>query len=165
MTLRTDVARWIGWGFSQSEDEVALHVSDHNTLHTLHNKVQTAYDLPVAGATFVIGAEGSDIINVGIQLLDNEGDALAVVGNVFAYLSDASTGIDISAAAPDDSVVIGTDGDIIVEHTTDLAWDLQSEADGDIDLDIKDVTGTPTWYLVVVMPSGLQVVSEAITFA
>ena len=88
-----------------------------------------------------------------------------MIGNVFAYLSDASTGIAIPSAAPDDSVVIGTDGDIILEHVTDLAWDLQSEADGDIDINIKDVTGTPTWYLVVVMPSGLQVVSTAITFA
>jgi len=113
----------------------------------------------------VIGSEAADIINVGIQLLDLAGDALAVIGNVFAYLSDASNGDGVSAAAPDDSVVIGTDGAIIVEHTTDLAWTLQSEADGDIDLDIKDATGTPTWHLVVVLPDGEQVVSAAITFA
>ena len=141
-----------------NEENWAGHAADHDSLHA-------AYNLPIGGVAFVIGAEGSDIINVGIQLLDNEGDALAVIGNVFAYLSDASTGIAISAAAPDDSVVIGTDGAIILEHVTDLAWDLQSEADGDIDLDIKDATGTPTWHLVVVLPNGLQVVSAAITFA
>ena len=134
------------------------HAADHDTLATRYND-------EIGGVAFVIGAEGSNIINVGIQLNDSEGDALAVIGNVFAFLSDASTGIGISAAAPDGSVAIGTDGAIILEHVTDLAWDLQSEADGDIDLDINDVTGTPTWHLVVVLPSGLAVVSAAITFA
>ena len=141
-----------------NEENWAGHAADHDSL-------ATAYNAPIGGVAFVIGSEGSDIINVGIQLLDLAGDALAVIGNVFAFLSDDSGGDSISAAAPDDSVVIGTDGAIILEHVTDLAWDLQSETDGDIDLDIKDVTGTPTWHLVVVLPSGLQVVSAAITFA
>lgn len=156
MALETDKVGSIStWS---NESTPSLHATEHNALHT-------AYNAPIGGVTFVIGAEGSNIINVGLQLNDLAGNALAVIGNVFAYLSDASTGIAISAAAPDGSVAIGTDGAIILEHVTDLAWDLQSEADGDIDLDINDVTGTPTWYLVVVMPSGLQVVSTAITFA
>ena len=156
MALETDKVSSIStWS---DESTPALHATEHNALHV-------AYNAPIGGVDFVIGAESSNIINVGLQLNDLAGDALAVIGNVFAYLSDASTGIAISSAAPDDSVAIGTDGAIILEHVTDLAWDLQSEADGDIDINIKDVTGTPTWYLVVVMPSGLQVVSTAITFA
>ncbi len=143
------------WAAESTPD---LHATEHNALHT-------AYNAAIGGVAFVIGAEASNVINVGIQLNDNEGDALAVIGHVFAFLSDAATGIGISAAAPDGSVAIGTDGAIILEHATDLAWELQSEADGDIDIDINDVTGTPTWYLVVVLPSGLQVVSGAITFA
>ncbi len=141
-----------------NESTPSLHATEHNALHV-------AYNLPPGGVTFVIGAEASNVINVGIQLNDLEGDAMAVISHVYAYLSDAVTGIAISAAAPDVSVGIGTDGAIILEHATDLAWELQSEADGDIDLDIEDATGTPTFYLVVVLPSGLQVVSAAITFA
>ncbi len=141
-----------------NESTPALHATEHNALHV-------AYNLPPGGVGFVIGAEASNVINVGIQLNDLEGDAMAVISNVYAFLSDDVTGLAISAAAPDVSVGIGTDGAIIVEHVTDLAWELQSEADGDIDLDIEDATGTPTFYLVVVLPSGLQVVSAAITFA
>ena len=156
MALETDKVSSIStWS---DESTPALHATEHNALHT-------AYNAPIGGVDFVIGAEASNVINVGLQLNDLAGDALAVIGNVFAFLSDAVTGIAISAAAPDVSVGIGTDGAIILEHATDLAWDLQSEADGDIDLDIEDATGTPTFYLVVVMPSGLQVVSAAITFA
>ena len=156
MALETDKVSSIStWS---DESTPALHATEHNALHT-------AYNAAVGGVTFVIGAEASNVINVGIQLNDLAGDALAVIGHVFAYLSDASTGIAISAAAPDGTVGIGTDGAIIVEQATKLAWDLQSEADGDIDLDLADTTGTPTWYMVVVLPSGLQVVSTAITFA
>ena len=143
------------WAAESTPD---LHATEHNALHMAYNK-------PAAGVAFVIGAEAANVINVGIVLSDNAGDAMAVISSVYAFLSDASTGIGISAAAPDVSVGIGTDGAIIVEHVTDLAWELQSEASGAIDLDIEDATGTPTWHLVVVLPSGLQVVSAAITFA
>ena len=39
------------------------------------------------------------------------------------------------------------------------------EADGDIDITIGDASGAATYYLVLVMPSGELVVSDAITFA
>ncbi len=140
-----------------NEENWAGHAADHDSL-------ATAYNLPIGGAAFVIGSEAADIINVGIQLLDNSGDALAVVGNVFAFLSDDSGGDSITGTAPDTSVGVGTDGAIILEHATDIAWDLQSEDDGAIDLDI-DESSVDTWFLVVVLPNGLQVVSAAITFA
>jgi len=142
------------WAAESTPD---LHATEHNALHTAYNK-------PAAGAAFVIGAEASDIINVGIVLSDNEGDTMAVVSSFQAFLSDDSGGDSIASTAPDTSVGVGTDGAIIVEHTTDLAWILQTEDDGAIDLDI-DESGVDTWFLVVVLPSGLQVVSAAITFA
>jgi hypothetical protein len=40
---------------------------------------------------------------------------------------------------------------------------LVSEADGDIDLAIGEA-GAGTWYLVLVLPNGKLVVSDAITF-
>jgi len=118
----------------------------------------------VCGVTFVIGAEASDVINVGIQLTDSQGADIAIAAHVRAYLSDSSAGVGIAATAPATSVAIGTDGAIIVADVAKLAWQLQSETDGDIDLDITE-TGTDTWYLVVVLPDGRQVVSGAITFA
>jgi hypothetical protein len=121
-------------------------------------------DAALAGATFTVGAEDTNVITVNIQLVDAAGVALAHLANVFAYLSDDSTGIAISGQAPATSVAAGTDGAIIVEHTSKLAWTLQSEADGDIDLVITE-TGTYTWYLVIVLPNGNLAVSGAITFA
>ncbi len=115
--------------------------------------------------TYVIGAEAANVINVGIQLVDAAGTNVAAISVVEAYLSDDSTGLGISAAAPDVDAIIGTDGALIVVHVTDLAWLLQSEADGHIDIDINDVTGTPTWFMVVVLPNGELAVSAAITFA
>ncbi len=119
----------------------------------------------ITGVTFVIGAEITNVINVAMQLIDPTGADLAVIGNVRVFLSDASTGIGLTAAVPDTSVVIGTDGAIIETTLTSGSWLLQSEADGDIDIDISEVGGAGTWYVVVVLPDGTQIVSTAVTFA
>jgi len=67
----------------------------------------------VADASFVVGAEGGDVINVGVQLVDAAGEDLATASSVFAYLSDDSDGSSITATAPDGGVAIGTDGILI----------------------------------------------------
>ena len=118
----------------------------------------------VAGVTFTVGAESSNSINVGLQLKNGKGDDVAAVTCVLAYLSDAATGIGVTAAVPDGDVAIGTDGAIIGEITTDAVFLLQSEDDGDIDLDIGEAS-TGTWYLVVILPNGQLAISDAITFA
>jgi hypothetical protein len=119
---------------------------------------------PIGGATFTIGAEGTNAITVNIQLTDYNGDDISYVGCVHAFLSDAATGIGISSTGPDTSVAAGTDGAVIIIETAVLAFLLQSEADGDIDLVLTE-TSTATWYLVIVLPDGSQAVSGAITFA
>ena len=118
----------------------------------------------VAGATITVGAESSDTINVGIQLTKSDGDDIATVGIVEAYLSDSATGDGLTATAPDGDIAIGTDGTILFESVTDKVFKLQSEADGDIDLDIGEAAGG-TWYLILLLPTGEKVISDAITFA
>lgn len=115
-------------------------------------------------ATISIGTEAANAITVTVQLKDNGGANLARIGHVHAYLSDASTGVAISGTAPATSVAAGAAGKIVKELTTKLAWWLQSNSSGVINLVITE-TGTPTWYLVIVLPDGRQVVSGAITFA
>lgn len=117
-----------------------------------------------AGATFVIGAEAANVINVGVQLTDAEGTDLAVRTGVLAYLSDDANGDSIAATAPDGGWAIGTDG-LLIPVVANKAAHLVSEADGDIDLDITHAAGALTVYLILVMPSGRLVASEAITFA
>ncbi len=118
----------------------------------------------VGGATFTIGDEAGNSINVAIQLTDADGNDLAAVSYVTAFLSDADTGIGVAATAPDGDIAIGTDGAILGELVADKVFLLQSEADGDIDLDIGE-SGADTFYLVVILPNGTQVVSGEITFA
>lgn len=120
------------------------------------------YISPTA-ATITVGTENTNVINVAIQLTDGNGDDLANAAAVYFYLSDDSGGDGISGTAPTGGVAIGTDGKIAEVVANKCGW-LISETDGDIDVDITD-TGTPTFYLVLVLPSGKVVVSDAITFA
>lgn len=111
-----------------------------------------------------VGAEGgSDDINVTVQLTDHNGNDLAIAGAVGFYLADDSAGLNRSTVAPDGGIAIGTDGSMS-EFIANLAGSVTSETDGDIDITLID-SGTPTFYLVIVLPTGKIVVSDAITFA
>jgi hypothetical protein len=114
--------------------------------------------------SFVIGAEAGNVINVAVQLKDSAAVDLAVRGAVVAYLSDDANGDSVAAAAPDGGVAIGADG-VAIPLVADKAFQLVSEADGNIDLDITHAAGAKTLYLVLVMPDGRLVASDAITFA
>jgi hypothetical protein len=111
--------------------------------------------------TIVVGAEGGNVINVAVQLKDSAGVDLAVRGAVFAYLSDDANGDSVAGTAPD-TVAIGTDG-LAIPLVAGKAFQLVSEADGDIDVDITNA-GADTWYLILAMPDGKLVASDAITF-
>ena len=117
----------------------------------------------LAAAVVAVGEENADIVNVSIQLNDANGDALASRASLLAFLTDAAAGEAATATAPDGKVAVGTDGGCI-HLTADKVFLLTSEADGDIDLDIEE-SGAATWYLVLVLPDGSRVVSDAITFA
>jgi len=117
----------------------------------------------LASATAVAGAEAANVVNVAIQLLDADGNALQARASLTAYLSDDANGDSVAGTAPDGGVAIGTDG-LAIPLVAGKAWILTSEADGDIDLDATE-SGTDTWYLVLVMPDGSLIVSNAITMA
>lgn len=120
---------------------------------------------PVSGpmtATFVVGTEAANVINVAIQLKDAEGNDLATPSAIPWYLADDAAGLVPATVAPTVGTSIGTDGSLI-EWTANLSGMVISEADGDIDIDIEDA-GTPTLYLVLVNPFGQLLISAAITF-
>lgn len=115
------------------------------------------------GATFAVGVEGGNAINVAVQITDAAGVDLAVRGSVLAYLSDDEFGNSIIAVAPSGGVAIGVDG-LAIPLVANKAFQLTSEADGDIDLTITEA-GVKTCYLILVMPDGRLLASPAITFA
>ncbi len=116
-----------------------------------------------AAATIAVGAEAANVINVTVQLEDGLDNDLATVAMVSAYLSDNADGSTIAGTAPDGGVAIGTDG-LLIPLIAGKRFDLVSEADGDIDIDITE-TGADTWYLVVKLATGGLEISDAITFA
>jgi hypothetical protein len=115
-------------------------------------------------ASFTIGAEASNAINVAIQLKYDKSRADTVRRSVFAYLSDDANGDSIVATVPDGGWAIGTDG-LLIPVVTSKAAHLTSESDGDIDVTITHAAGAKTVYLILVMPNGRLVASSAITFA
>ena len=137
-------------------------------LNKLFGEVETAIDVvandATTAATFVIGTEAADVINVGVTLQAGAGKTVSFLDGGNVFLSDASTGIGLAATAPSGGWAIGTDGAVIDATVAGKASWIQSEADGTFDLDITEA-GTATWYAVVQLPDGKQVVSTAITFA
>jgi len=116
----------------------------------------------VGGAVMTVNAEAANVINVGIQLNDADGNAMAQAASVVAYLSADAAGQTI-ATAHSSSPAIGTDG-LLQALVTDLTFLLTSEADGDIDIDFTE-TGALTVYLCIVLPDGSLSISDAITHA
>lgn len=110
-----------------------------------------------------IGAEGSNTINVALQLRDANWNDLTECGHIVAYLSDNADGSTITGTVPTSTVAIGTDG-LIIPLVTDKVFLLVSEADGDIDINIIQTAGQ-TYYLVLCLPDGRIQVSDAIVFA
>jgi len=121
-------------------------------------EVDCAYD-----ASFTIGDEDSNVIAVKIQLKDWAGNDLKVPASVIAYLSNVSTGLTPHPISGEITLTSGGDGDVIVLLTLNC-WLLISEADGDIDIDVNE-TGTDDLYLVLVMPNGKLIVSDALDFS
>lgn len=136
-------------GASGSETAVTSTAAELNLL-----------DGQIGAAVITVGTEAANVINVAIQLNDAAGTALARRGFVSAYLSDDANGDSIVATAPD-TVAIGTDG-VYIPLITGKRFDLVSEADGDIDINITK-SGASTYYLVLVLGDKLTV-SGAITF-
>ena len=112
------------------------------------------------GATITVGSEAGSTINVVIQLTDFFGKDLATAASLIAYYS-ADSGGQTAAADTSTETAIGTDG-LLSILLAKRVWRLTCETDGDIDLDFVD-TNTNTHYLVLVMPNGSLVISDAIT--
>lgn len=138
----------------------ASNLSDLGSLATARSNLGVAEKMGTP--TIVVGTQAGDAINVTVQLKDSDGD-LGVRGSLFAYLSDDANGDSIAGTAPDGGWAIGTDG-LLIPDVTGKSARLVSEADGDIDITITEA-GADTWYLILVMPDGRLVASDAITFS
>ncbi len=124
-------------------------------------KVIALADIP--SVEFVVGDEAANVINVALQVVDADRVALALQLVLLAWLSD-TVAAGVTLAPPTTSVTIGTDGIIIGTYLDKIIFEILTDADGVLDLDIETV-GAGTWYLNVRLPGGEVVSSAAITFA
>ncbi len=142
-----------------------LDVNELNTLTGITSIVEelNLLDNQVAGATIVVGTEVPDVINVTIQFTDALGADMATPVSVRWYLADDAAGLDPATVAHSAGAAIGVDG-ALIESVANLSGMMISEADGDVDIDFTEA-GTLTKYLVLVMPNGSFIISDAITHA
>lgn len=115
----------------------------------------------VASATIVVGTEVPNVINVTVQFIDAEGTDMATPVAVPWYLADDAAGLNPATVAHSAGASIGTDG-ALIESIANLSGLMISEVDGDVDIDFEE-TGSLTKYLVLVMPTGALIISDAIT--
>jgi len=118
--------------------------------------------LEAAGATITVAAESGNNVDVTVQLTDAEGNNLAHSAVIDIFLSDAATGLDVTSAGVDGGISVPATGSLIATLSTGIASKIQTDATGQAIIRTTDATATGTWYMVVQLPSGKQVVSGAI---
>lgn len=116
-----------------------------------------------AAVAFTIGAEAANAITVSMVFKNGAGQTQQVPKAGLWYLADNATGLTPSTSPPQTSIVAGSNGKM-TKWTTNLSGFFVTTAAGLLDAVITD-TGTPTFYLVIVLPNGSLAVSGAITFA
>lgn len=123
----------------------------------------------LANVTYSIGVEGSNAIIVSCQAVDANGNDFAKVVRFPMWLVTTAAGDVLEPHSATLTIASGTDG--VVELTAAAnalghsAFNVVTEADGDIDVSITQTSGADTFYLVSQLPSGKMVISSVITFA
>lgn len=114
-------------------------------------------------ATIVVAQTASGDFTAAIQLKGPSEVDLQFAAAVEWYLSTQSDGSDIATDSTDvTTLAIGTDG-LCIEYNANVAGKLVCESDGDIDLAIVVPNGKVV-YLVLVMPDGSLIISDAMTY-
>ena len=113
------------------------------------------------GADFTIDDQSGETRLVTIQLKDYAGNNLSVPASIICYMASNATGL-TPAALGDAELLQATYGKLSI-LLTKLIFHLVSTATGKIDVTVTE-NGTDTYYLVLVMPNGKLVVSDALTF-
>lgn len=101
-------------------------------------------------ASFSIATGGSNISLVTIQIVDTAGKNVAAIIPVDAYLSDASTGIGLTATTASGAVAAGASGTDLGALTTKKAIRAVTDATGQYVLSITDSAKTHFYLAVVV---------------
>lgn len=119
-------------------------------------------DLPGDQSSLSVGSEVTNAITVTCQFKDYRGNNTYDRRAMQAYLSGAADGSTLATAA-NGGVAAATYG-LVVPEVTGQVFLVVTDASGRVNVVITD-TGTPTVYLVIILPDGSLKISAAITFA
>lgn len=119
-----------------------------------------------ATATFSIAAGGSNVSEVTIQLKDGAGNNIATARVFEVWLSDAATGLGLTATTASGTVTAkSASGTVLTALTAKKHIRAQTKADGSFILEITDTAKT-TFYVAVSIPgTGAIVVSSQLATA
>ena len=171
------IPRWTNWeyasaaartgatGFVASDVGKIAKQTDNGTYWELTAVTPTWSQIGVStlSASFTVNAEVTNNITVDVQI-QKDGANVTEEYSLFFWLSDLAKDTEASAA-PNGGVTVGdSNGFTLKEFTTNITWQVITSSSGAIDFVIGD-TGTPTFYLNVILPDGTIATSDAITFA
>lgn len=140
-------------------------------LNTINGLTATAVELNavadgvLAGATIALETAGTGSQVVNVQLTDAAGSALAHSAVVQCFFSDAATGLGITGTGPTTvSIESGGAGALLapLSGATTEVYLLQTNATGAANIEVADSGSGTDWFLVIVLPNGKQIVSDAI---
>lgn len=151
-----------GDSFSTTGNLSVASVTATGTL-TTENLVVDSVDVPT-GATAVAAAEDSNNVDVVVTLLDADDAAIGNVATVQWWISDDSGGDGVCATAPTTVGITPAGAGSIHQLVAGKGGWLTTNASGVCNVRVTD-SGSDTWYLVIVLPTGQRVVSNAITVA
>jgi hypothetical protein len=118
----------------------------------------------ISSAAFTIGTETANVIRVTVQLKDLAGEDITErVGNVLGYLS-ATQDYPSFVSDPSGGWAIVSNSGTLSQFISNRVAHFTSNVSGVFAVDITE-SGTKTFYLVLVLPNGKLISSNAITFA
>ncbi|OFX13611.1 MAG: hypothetical protein A2W00_04435 [Candidatus Eisenbacteria bacterium RBG_16_71_46] len=123
-----------------------------NAAGTVSTKVPASPQAYNDAPTALAALPAADAGNIALGYIAIENNA----GDWTANTDDLTNGSDVTTAAFNDSTETAL-------SAVPKAFDLVSESDGDIDINLIEA-GAATWYLILVLPNGKLVASGAITF-
>jgi len=116
---------------------------------------------PCVDASITVGAEDTNVRAITIQLKDIDGNDINYREMVEVYVLLDANGDAFVVTGGSTGIAIGTDGALLTVVAKKMFVAI-SESDGDIDLTWTD-TGTEAAYLLLRLPNGRLIVSDALT--
>lgn len=133
-----------------------VQINAAGTITTKEPSATMSYNSAVLALAALPSADAGNVA-LGYITLDNSSSDGSSSGAFVANTDDLTDAGDIT----DSGFVDATEAS---SNTAPRSFTAVSEADGDIDISITD-SGTPTMYMILVLPDGTLVASGAITFA